>query len=98
MQLDATTLFRSSARGARVRALLEHGLGDIIAGDNHGDGRTVAAGFKFLVEQDGALQAELLTVENPRAILKNELLQPVPPLRIKQSLLQRLRLLLEGEE
>ncbi|HEY8259090.1 MAG TPA: CpsB/CapC family capsule biosynthesis tyrosine phosphatase [Gemmatimonadales bacterium] len=98
MQLDATTLFRSSARGVRVRELLEHGLGDIIAGDNHGDSRSVAAGFKFLVEQDGALQADLLTVKNPGAILKEEPLQPVPPLRIKQSLIQRLRVLLEGEE
>ncbi len=98
MQLDATTLFRSSARGARVRELLEHGLGDIIAGDNHGDSRSVAAGFKFLVEQDGAQQADLLTVRNPGAILKEEPLLPVPALRIKQSLVQRLRLLLEGDE
>jgi protein-tyrosine phosphatase len=97
MQLDATTLFRSSARGVRVRELLEHGLGDIIAGDNHGDGRTVAAGYKFLTEQDGALQADLLTVLNPGAILRDEPLEPVPPLRIKQSLIQRLRVLLEGE-
>jgi protein-tyrosine phosphatase len=98
MQLDATTLFRSSARGVRVRELLEHGLGDIIAGDNHGDARTVAAGFKFLAEQDGLLQAELLTVANPGAILRDEPVQQVPPIRIKQSLIQRLRVLLEGEE
>lgn len=98
MQLDATTLFRSSARGLRVRELLEHGLGDIIAGDNHGDGRTVAAGFKFLTAQEGAQQAELLTVTNPGAILKDEPLVPVPPLRIKQSLMQRIRVLFEGDE
>lgn len=98
MQLDATTLFRASARGVRVRELLEHGLGDIIAGDNHGDSRSVATGFKFLVEQDGAQQADLLTVKNPGAILREEPLLPVPPLRIKQSLIQRLRVLLEGEE
>jgi protein-tyrosine phosphatase len=98
MQLDASTLFRSSARGVRVRELLEHGLGDIIAGDNHGDTRTVAAGFKFLAEQDGLQQAELLTATNPGAILKDEPVLPVPPIRIKQSLIQRLRVLLEGEE
>ncbi len=98
MQLDATTLFRSSARGQRVRELLEHGLGDIIAGDNHGDGRTVASGFKFLTEQGGIQQATLLAVTNPGAILADEPLLPVPPLRIKQSLIQRLRVLLEGEE
>ena len=98
MQLDATTLFRSSARGVRVRELLERGLGDIIAGDNHGDTRSVAAGFKFLVEQEGIQQAELLTVMNPAAILRDEPVSPVPPIRIKQSLIQRLRVLLEGEE
>ena len=43
-------------------------------------------------------QAELLTVTNPAAILKDEPLQAVPPLRIKQSLIQRLRVLFEGEE
>ena len=98
MQLDATTLFRSSARGVRVRELLESGFGDIIAGDNHGDTRTVAAGFKFLAEQDGLQQAELLTVMNPGAILRDEPVRPVPPIRIKQSLIQRLRVLLEGDE
>jgi protein-tyrosine phosphatase len=98
MQLDASTLFRSSARGVRVRELLERGFGDIIAGDNHGDTRTVAAGFRFLAEQDGLQQAELLTATNPGAILKDEPVLPVPPMRIKQSLIQRLRVLLEGEE
>lgn len=98
MQLDATTLFRSSGRGLRVRELLEHGLGDIIAGDNHGDGRTVAAGFKFLTAQEGAQQAELLTVRNPGAILRDEPLESVPPLHIKQSLMQRIRVLFEGDE
>ena len=98
MQLDATTLFRSSARGLRVRELLAFGLGDIIAGDNHGDSRTVAAGFKFLVAQDGTLQGHLLAVTNPRAILEDEPLEPVPPFRIKQSLIQRLRVLFEGDE
>ncbi len=98
MQLDATTLFRSSARGTRVRELLEHGLGDIIAGDNHGDARTVGAGFKFLAAQDGAIQAHLLTVGNPGAILADRPLEAVPPLHIKQSLIQRLRELFEGGE
>ncbi len=97
----SSTPRRSSARparGTRVRELLEHGLGDIIAGDNHGDGRTVDAGFKFLTAQEGLEQAELLTVRNPGAILNDEPLEPVPPLRIKQSLIQRLRVLFEGEE
>jgi protein-tyrosine phosphatase len=98
MQLDATTLFRASARGLRARELLEHGLGDIIAGDNHGDGRSVVAGSKFLAAQEGTEQATLLAVTNPAAILKDEPLQPVPPLHIRQSLMQRIRVLFESEE
>jgi protein-tyrosine phosphatase len=98
MQLDATTLFRSSARGLRARELLQYGLGDIIAGDNHGDARSVAVGWKFLSAQDAGEQAELLAVKNPRAILRDEPLQSVPPFRIRQSLMQRIRVLFEGEE
>jgi hypothetical protein len=44
------------------------------------------------------LQGRLLTVTNPGAILADEPLEPVPPLRIRQSLIQRLRVLFEGDE
>lgn len=96
MQVDATTLLASQARGQRARQLVGEGLADILAGDNHGDERTVVAGARFLKAQDGAEQVELLAVRNPAAILKDETLSPVPPLRIRQSWMRRIKEFLEG--
>ena len=96
MQIDATTLLASSARGQRARQLVSEGLADILAGDNHGDDRTVATGAQFLAAQDGAEQAELLTVRNPSAILADGETAAVPPIRIRESWLRRIKQFLEG--
>jgi protein-tyrosine phosphatase len=96
MQVDATTLLASQARGQRARQLVEEGLADILAGDNHGDNRTVATGARFLQAQDGAEQADLLAVRNPAAILEDKALSPVPPLRIRRSWMRRIKEFLEG--
>jgi protein-tyrosine phosphatase len=97
MQVDATTLHSPQARGQRARQLVAAGLADILAGDNHGDERTVAGGADFLRAQDGLEHAELLTVQNPAAILRDEPLAEVPPLAIRRTWMQRLRHLLGGE-
>jgi protein-tyrosine phosphatase len=97
MQVDATTLQSPQTRGQRARQLVAHGLSDILAGDNHGDDRTIAGGAEFLLAQDGAAQAELLTVANPRAILRDEPLADVPPLAIRRTWMQRLKHILEGD-
>lgn len=96
MQVDATTLLTSQARGQRARQLITEGLADILAGDNHGDDRTVAAGAHFLQAQDGAEQVELLVVRNPGAILQDAPTSPVPPLRIRESWMRRIKQFLEG--
>jgi protein-tyrosine phosphatase len=96
MQVDSTTLLSSQARGQRARQLIAEGLSDILAGDNHGDDRSVATGANFLRAQDGAEQAELLAIHNPAAILKDVETTPVPPLRIRQSWMKRIREFLEG--
>jgi protein-tyrosine phosphatase len=96
MQVDATTLLAAQARGQRARQLVAQGLADILAGDNHGDDRTVATGARFLEAQDGAEQVELLLVQNPSAILKDAPLVPVPPIRIRQSWVSRIKGFLEG--
>lgn len=96
MQVDATTLLMSQARGQRARQLVSEGLADILAGDNHGDDRTVATGARFLAAQDGAEQVELLVVRNPASILSDGRLTPVPPLRIRQSWMRRIKEFLEG--
>jgi len=96
MQVDATTLLSTQSRGQRARALVSAGLADILAADNHGDDRSIATGRKFLEAQDGTDQAELLTLANPRAILDDETLIPVPPIEIRRSWMQKIRQLLEG--
>jgi protein-tyrosine phosphatase len=98
MQVDATTLVSPQARGQRARQLVAAGLADILAGDNHGDERTIATGFQFLTAQEGAEQAELLVVRNPGAILRDEPLQPVPPIMIRRTWMQRIRQLLESDK
>lgn len=98
MQVDATTLHSPQTRGQRARQLVAAGLADILAGDNHGDDRTIANGADFLQAQDGNEQAELLTVRNPGAILRDEPLVDVPALAIRRTWMQRLRHLLGGEQ
>jgi protein-tyrosine phosphatase len=95
-QVDATTLLATQARGQRARLLVSEGLADILAGDNHGDGRTVATGAGFLRAQDGYDQVDLLVRRNPAAILADGELSPVPPLRIRQSWMSRIKQFLEG--
>ncbi len=95
MQVDATTLLTPQARGQRARQLVGEGLADILAGDNHGDDRTIATGMRFLLAQEGAAQVELLVMRNPGAILADQPVAPVPPLRIRQSWMRRIREFLE---
>lgn len=95
MQVDGPTLVTSHTRGQRARDLVAGGLADIIAGDNHGDDRSMAQGYQFLLAQDAAEQGDLLARRNPAAILADRPLQPVPPVAIRSSWMQRLRQLLE---
>jgi protein-tyrosine phosphatase len=98
LQVDANTLLTSRSRGERARALLAAGMADILAADNHGDDRTLAAAHASLSEHGAAEQAAALTVRNPRAILDDRELEPVEPVTFTVSLLQRLRRLLDGGE
>ena len=87
-----------SRGGQRARRLIAAGLGDILAGDNHGDERSIAGGADFLRAQDGFEQAELLTVRNPGAILRDEPLVEVAALAIRRTWMQRIRHFLGGEQ
>jgi tyrosine-protein phosphatase YwqE len=94
MQVDGTTLASGRGRGERARALLAEGLADILAGDNHGDSRTLATARDFLSQHEGTLQADLLLDVNPAAILAGNLTEEVPALALRTNLLSRLRNLL----
>ncbi|HRP08294.1 MAG TPA: hypothetical protein PLL69_07390 [Gemmatimonadales bacterium] len=85
MQVDATTLTASSRRGDRARDVVRAGLADIVAADNHGDQRSIAAALEWLTDNEGADQAVLLLETNPRAILEDRALYEVDPLPARDS-------------
>lgn len=97
MQVDATTVTMQSRRGDRARDLIRHGLADILAGDNHGDERNLGTALDWLTELDGADQAILLLESNPRAILEDETVFEVEPLKVKTSLWRKMTRLFEEE-
>lgn len=97
MQVDATTLVSPRPRGGRARELITHGLADIIAADNHGDGRIISTGFNLLLERGGDMQAELLATHNPRRILEDVDLLPVPPLLLHDTWWRRIRSVFEQQ-
>lgn len=91
IQVDATTITLPRSRGDRARDLLREGLADILAADNHGDGRSLFAALDWLTEHNGAEQAVLLLDTNPRAILDDQAVFEVDPLPIREPVWQRVR-------
>ena len=96
IQLDGAGLVGSAEMARLARAMLEQGLIDCIASDNHGDTRSLAATRRWLEEQGADEQAELLVDTNARRLLANEPVLPVPPLPVEPGLLSRLKQLLLG--
>lgn len=91
MQVDGPTLLSPRSRGLRARTLVEQGLADIAAADNHGDNRSLRAAWDEILRQDGGLQAELLLKRNPLAIVEDREVEPVPGMVWRVSLTDRLR-------
>ena len=91
IQVDANTVFMPTGRGARARALLEEGLADVLAADNHGDSRSLVEPYAKLIACGGAASAEFLMKRNPAAILADQPLEPVPPIEVKLSLFKRIK-------
>ena len=92
MQVDGLALAAGGPMGKLARALLESGLADLLASDNHGDSRSLAGARHYLAEDLGAKeQADLLTFTNARRLLADEPVVPVGPVRLQQGLMQRLR-------
>lgn len=85
LQVDATTLLADTRRADRARALVQLGLADIIASDNHGDNRNLAAAVEWLETHGARHQAHLLASANPRAVLDDAELAPVPAVRFRRS-------------
>lgn len=96
IQLDATTLTRATRRGHRARALLAAGLADVIAGDNHGNRRSVNTGVEYLEKYGAGGQAELLAVANPRAVIEDQDMVSVPAVPFEEGLVDRWKRFLTG--
>jgi protein-tyrosine phosphatase len=97
IQLDAVMVFGNAPTSRFARMLLEEGLVDCIASDNHGDRRSLAAARHWLVEIGAEEQAQLLTHTNAMRLLANEPLLPVAPTpRVEPGMLGRLKELLLG--
>jgi protein-tyrosine phosphatase len=97
IQMDAVGPLGNGKMADLSLALLEEGLVDCIASDNHGDSRSMQATRQWLQEMGADEQAELLTATNPAQVLAGEPTLPVPPLpRRARGLLGRLRSLVLG--
>jgi protein-tyrosine phosphatase len=91
IQLDSAAL-HSHGRTQRLAVdLLQRGLVDVIASDNHGDSRSLASARAWLLEMGAGEQAQLLTDTNPSRLLANEPPLIVPPLEPRRGMLTRLR-------
>src|SRR5262249_42279258 len=68
MQTDATFLLAGGEMGALAQTILERGMVDVLASDNHGDRRGLGTARQWLEEMDAGEQATLLTAENSRRL------------------------------
>jgi protein-tyrosine phosphatase len=91
MQVDAISLLAGGRMGELATTLLEEGLVDCLASDNHGDRRSLGVVRDWLGEQGAHEHATLLTDTNPRRLLENAPVLPVPPIRLRRGMLDRLR-------
>lgn len=96
IQTDALMLLGTGPMAGLAKTMLEEGLVDCIASDNHGDARSLRAARDWLLDVGTHEQAELLTKTNAERVLRNTAPLPVPPIKIDRSLLGRLRELVLG--
>jgi protein-tyrosine phosphatase len=94
MQLDALALVAGGHMGELARTLLEEGLADCLASDNHGDSRSLAGARAWLEEIGAEEQALLLTSTNAGRLLAGMPVLPVAEIAIPRGILRRLRSLL----
>ncbi len=94
IQTDASVLMGRGVPSELARRMLEEGLIDILASDNHGDHRSLASAREWLHERGAEEQVVLLTHRNAELVLGDEDPIPVPPLR--PGLLGRVKRLFGG--
>lgn len=99
IQMDAVMIFGNAPMCRFARELLEEGLVDCIASDNHGDRRSLSAARRWLIEVGAAEQAELLTHTNAQRLLEGQPLLPVAPIpHVDRGMLGRLKEIFGGRK
>lgn len=96
IQMDTAGLIGKGSIATVSRALLEAGVVDLFASDNHGDSRSLATARAWLLEVATPEHADLLTRTNAARLLAGEPLVPVPPLPPRRGIFGRLRELFLG--
>jgi protein-tyrosine phosphatase len=91
IQVDTAGLAGKGRIAKISRQLLELGLVDLLASDNHGDTRTLATARDWLLEVSTPEHAVLLTRTNARRLLDGDPMLPVPPLPAETGVFARFR-------
>lgn len=92
LQVNGGSLLGRYGQDARTfaRGLLERGWADFLCSDYHARGATLIADYRQLLEELDALEhAQLLTEVNPARVLMGQPPLPVPGLRLKPKLWDR---------
>jgi len=80
IQMDTAGLLGKGRVSKLSRSLVEHGLVDLFASDNHGDARSLSTARDWLRDVATAEHADLMTHTNAQHLLDGKPLVPVPPL------------------
>lgn len=91
IQMDTAALLGKGAVSRLSRSLVERGLVDLFASDNHGDSRSLSTAREWLVDVAGVQHAELMTHSNAQRLLDGQPLMPVPPLSVSSGVFGHLR-------
>lgn len=91
IQTDAAVLLSRGSMAKLGRTMLEEGLIDCLASDNHGDSRSLRGVYTWLEEMGAGEQAHLMTTGNPGRLLAGQPVLPVAPIPTEPGFLDRLR-------
>jgi protein-tyrosine phosphatase len=96
IQMDVTAILAPRRMHRFAEELLARGMVDMFASDTHVDQRTLKTARQWLEEVTARETADLLTNENPRRLLADDDVLPVPPIKLHLDMIRRLRELVLG--
>jgi len=96
IQMDVTAILGAKRMHRFGEELLARGLVDLFASDTNVDRRSLAAARQWLTEVGDGDVANLLTRDNPRRLLEDQDVMPVPPIKLQLGMIRRLRELVLG--